>query len=466
MPAVFYRLKVFLFAALCLASSRAEGAGPGTSAAGFLRIPVGARETSLGGAFTAASSDANAVFYNPAGLGLVGAPELSYSYNNYFSGISQQWVSAAVPAAGGAFGLGLNYLDVAAFAAYDASDNPIGSVSAYGLAAYLGYGRRVATGAALLPALGYGASLKYIAEGLDSSRASGYGLDAGLQLITAVKGLRLGLAAENLLSSRLEFISAGAKPPRNFKAGAAYSLGAPGGSLGAQLSLDMNFPEDGPRYVSAGVENTIYGNVSLRAGYTAFGDLSNGLSFGLGLRLPGKRDMRLDYSYGSSYDLGNIHKFGLAFRLGSPAPAAAKAPAAAAAEPAPVSPDTKFKEQLDLLYGGTTEQSLLAAEYLAGLDDERVSEHFIALLYSPDSGRRVTAVHGLALRKDLRSLEALKKGLRDQEEEIRRRSAMALAVRGDISVAPELEDCLKTEESEPVKNAIIAALVKLRQGQD
>ncbi len=465
MPAVFYRLKVFALAALCLASSRAEGAGPGTSAAGFLRIPVGARETSLGGAFTAASSDSNAVFYNPAGLGLVGAPELSYSYNNYFSGISQQWVSAAVPAAGGAFGLGLNYLDVAAFDAYDASDNPIGSVSAYGLAAYLGYGRRVTTGVALLPALGYGASLKYIAEGLDSSRASGYGLDAGLLLLSGVKGLRLGLAAENLVSSRLEFISAGAKPPRNFKAGAAYSLGAPGGNLAAQLSLDMNFPEDGPGYLSAGVENTLYKNVSLRAGYTAFGDLSNGLSFGLGLRLPGKRDMRLDYSYGSSYDLGNIHKFGLACRLGSPA-AAPKPPAAAAAAPAPVSPDAKFKEQLDLLYGGTPEESLLAAEYLAGLDDERVSEHFSSLLYSPDSGRRVTAVHGLALRKDLRSLEALKKGLRDREEEIRRRSAMALAARGDISVAPVLEDCLKTEESEPVKNAIIAALVKLRQGRD
>jgi len=466
MSAVPYRLKVFLFAALCLASSRAAAAGPGTAAAEFLRIPVGARETALGGALTAASSDANAVFYNPAGLGLVAAPEVSYSYNNYFSGISQQWLSAAVPAYGGTLGVGLNYLNVSAFDAYDASDNPIGSVSAYGLAAYLGYGRRADTGVALLPALRYGASVKYISEKLDSRQASGYGLDAGLQLVTSVKGLRLGLAAENLASSRLDFIGTGARPARNFKAGAAYLAAPAGGPLAAQFSLDVNFPGDGKRYLSAGVENTLYDRVLLRAGYTAFGDLSNGLSFGLGLRLPGKRDMRLDYSYSSSYDLGSIHKFGLACRFGSPAPAPAGAPAAAAPEAAPAAAGADFKEQLDLLYGGTPEQALLAAEYLAGLDDARVSEHFISLMYSPDAGRRLAAVRGLSLRKDARSLEALQKGLHDQEEEIRRRSAMALAARGEASAAPALEECLKTEESEQVKNAILAALMKLRQGQD
>ncbi|OGR66284.1 MAG: hypothetical protein A2X31_06055 [Elusimicrobia bacterium GWB2_63_22] len=87
-------------------------------------------------------------------------------------------------------------------------------------------------------------------------------------------------------------------------------------------------------------------------------------------------------------------------------------------------------------------------------------------MYSPDAGRRLAAVRGLSLRKDARSLEALQKGLHDQEEEIRRRSAMALAARGEASAAPALEECLKTEESEQVKNAILAALMKLRQGQD
>jgi len=325
---LFYKLKYIAVLPLLLMGSPSSAAGPGTAAADFLSIPVGARETALGGAFTAASADANSVFYNPAGLALVETTELAYSYNNYFSGISQQWLAAARPYGDGALGLGVNYLKVSAFDAYDASNNGIGSVSAYDLAVYLGYGRGLETGLKMLPSLRYGATVKYISEKLDSSNASGYALDAGLLFLTGIKNLRLGLGLENLASSRLEFINGGARPARNFKTGASYFIGSRGGAAAARLSADMNFPEDGPSYLSAGLEHTLYGALSLRAGYTALGDLSNGLSFGLGLGLPGRagRDIRLDYSYGSSYDLGNVHKFGLSCKFG-PASALPLSPA-------------------------------------------------------------------------------------------------------------------------------------------
>ncbi len=458
---------------LCLTAPVASFAsGPGTSAANFLKIPVGARETSLGGAFSSVADNADAVFYNPAGLGLLSVPEVSYAYNSYLTGVSQQWLAASYPAKRGAFALGFNYLNVKPFDSYDNSDNRTGSVSAYDMAAYLGYGGRLGSGLAGLPSLRYGAAVKFISETLDTSKASGYGLDAGLLILPNIKNLAFGLGVENLASSRIEFIDTGARLPLKFKTGVSYLAGRPGGAATALLSLDLDFPQDGKNYFSAGLENTLYGALSLRAGYSSFGDVSSGVSFGLGFSLPrrGGRDMRLDYSYGASYDLGNIHKFGFSCRFGE----AEKAPPAgkpAAAKPAPPSvqkttaaangPDTVFERQLNLLYGDNPAESRAAAEYLAGTDNPIVTEHFIALLSSGKTGWKLAAVHGLGLRKDSRSLKALEGGLTDEDQEVRRQTAVELGRRGEAGSAAGLMAALKNEESDSVKSAIIEALGKL-----
>jgi len=476
MPAAF-RAKSVFFTLLCLAVPWAEAAGPGTSAANFLKIPVGAREAALGGAFTAVADNSDAVFYNPAGLGLLEVPEFSYSYNNYLTGVSQQWLSAAFPAGRGSFGLGVNHLSVKAFDAYDSADNRTGSVSAYDLAVYLGYGGRLETGSGLAPSLLYGAAVKSITEKLDDKKASGYAIDAGLLLLTGVKNLKLGFGLENLAASRLDFIGAGAKPAMKFKTGASYGIGTPGGDAVSLVSVDIAFPEDGRRYVSAGIENTLYGALSLRAGYSYFGDVSNGLSLGLGFGLParGGREIRLDYSYGSSYDLGSIHRFGLSCKFGPRGAVQTKTYSAAApavppaAAPATAQPDAEhvkekeieFKRQLDLLYGDDPAASRAAAEYLAGLDSPMVAEHFAALLSSGKAGWKLAALHGLARQKGARAGGLLESALADGDQEVRRQAALELGNRGEAASAAALQEALKTEESDEVKSALIEALEKL-----
>ena len=476
MPVVQQRLRSLSIFLMCFAAQvTAFASGPGTSAANFLKIPVGARGTSLGGAFTAVADNADAVFYNPAGLGLLAVPEFSYAFNNYLPGVSQQWLAAAYPAARGTLGLGVNYLSVKAFDSYDASDNRTGSVSAYDLAFHLGYGGALETDLEFLPSLRYGAAVKYISERLDTSKASGYGVDAGLLLMTPFKALRFGLGLENLAASRLDFIRGGAKPPFKFKTGVSYRLGAPGKAVASLFSLDYNFPEDGPRYLAAGIESTVYGALALRAGYTSFGEISNGVSFGLGFGLPvrGGREIRLDYSYGATYDFGNVHKFGFACKFGTagaaPPPATAAAPAAPAAPAVPSlkaqepakSGEAEFKRQLSLLYGDSPEDSFTAAEYLAGTDSPMVVEHFIALLSSGKEGWKLAAVHGLALQKDSRSFELLKGALAHEDREVRRLAALALGSRREAGAAAALQEALKKEEADTVKSAIIEALTKL-----
>ncbi|HCC46557.1 MAG TPA: hypothetical protein DEQ38_00320 [Elusimicrobia bacterium] len=444
-----------------LAAGSVFAAGPGTSAANFLKIPVGARETALGGAFTAVADNPNAIFYNPGGLGLLAAPELSYAYNNYLPGISQQWLAFARPARYGSWGLGLNYLNVSAFDSYDAADNRTGSVSAYDAAVFLGWGGKAETSLPLLASAGYGAALKYIRQSLDGRSASGFAADAGLLLSPGVRGLKLGLGVENAVSSRLDFIGSGARPARKFKTGASYYMR--GHPISALFSADLNFPEDGPSYLSAGIENTLYGLLSLRAGYSSFGDLSSGLNFGLGLGLPsrGGRELRLDYAYGSTYDLGNVHKLAVSCRFAGPASAAAAEPAPAA-KSAVAAQAEEFSGRLEELYGEDTERALAAAEALGAQNKPGVMVHFEALLSSGKTGWKLAAVRGLSVSSGEAADGLLARALRDQDPEVRRQAALALGSRPGPAPAALLEEALRKEESELVKGALLEALLKTK----
>lgn len=446
---------LFLFC-LCLAAGAVSAAGPGTGAANFLKIPVGARPTALGGAFTAVADSPDALFHNPAGLSQLGTAEIGYSYNNYFTGISQHSAAAALPFSYGTWALGANYFQVAAFDSYDAQDNPAGKVSAYGLAAGLGYGGALPTGLAFLPSVRYGAAAKYVSESLDRVGADGGALDAGLLLLTGLDGLKLGAAADNLVSSRLDFDGRGRRPARRLKAGASYAIkGAP---VSALLSAEFSFPEDGQGGFSAGLENTLYRSLFLRAGYTSHGDVSSGVSFGLGLNLPDRfgSGMRLDYSFGSTYDLGNIHKFGLSCRFGRlPGGALTEA---LVREELPRDAAAEYSARLDELYSADPAVSAAAAEALGSSACPKALDHFAAMLSSGRDDWKISALRGLSVCKEARAGELLAGALRDESPAVRRQAALTLGSRPGEENVRALQAALREEETEAVKSAIIEAL--------
>ena len=496
---------------LFLSLSPARAAGPGTGAADFLKIPVGARETSLGGAFTAVADNANAVYYNPAGLSMLRNPEISFTQNQFVEGISQQWLSAAYPYKTGAFGFGLNYLSVPAFDAYDSGDNPTGSVSASDMAAYLSWGGRLPLGYKFLRSLSYGASVKYISEKLDTEKGAGYGLDLGFLAASAVENLRFGLGVENVVSSKIKFIEEGANPAVKFKTGVVYKIRSLSGPA-AQLSLDYIFWTDRPGYVAAGIDNLFNDVFSVRIGYSAFGDISNGLNFGLGFNLAEYigRPVAVDYAYGSTYALGSIHKLSVTYKFGAPRPAPVlpvppETAPAAKAETAPIpavstvtvisAPEKNLAYYTDLLKNGDTAQRLgaipelvarggresltlllgllkdgdpgvitEAVGALAGFNDPRVIEPFIRLFKIKNVNIRLAAVSGLASFKDERVLAALRERLADRSPRVRRRAAAVLkdlGVSGAAAVPPEA-----AEENEVTKaqSAVQDALEKLDSG--
>ena len=75
----------------------------GTSGAAFLKIGAGARPTAMGGAYTALADDANALYWNPAGLVRLEKREFSASHAEMFESTRLDFLAYAHPTSQGTF---------------------------------------------------------------------------------------------------------------------------------------------------------------------------------------------------------------------------------------------------------------------------------------------------------------------------------------------------------------------------
>ncbi len=462
----------------------------------------------MGGAFTAVANSADAVYYNPAGLYLMQSPEVSFSQNRFVEGVSQQWLAGAYPYKSGMAGLGVNYLSVAAFDAYDDADNRTGSVSADNLAVYFSWAAALPLEYKNFKAVSYGATLKLITESLDTERGSGYGLDLGLLADTPVENLRAGLTIQNAVSSKITFIEKGARPPLTFKTGVTYAFRSAVGPV-VRGSLDYVAWTDRRGYLAAGLESVFDEVFSVRAGYSSFADISNGLNFGLGILLSKYigRNITLDYSFSPTYSFGDVHKVSVTYKFGAQrqTPASLAAARAAAKEAAdldvgasPLAPQqTPSEHYLAIFNTGTLVQRRNAiAElrekggddsltYLIGIlkdsnpiivrdtvmalaqfNDDRVIDPQIGLLKSENGNIRLVAISGLNKYKDPRVLAALAGCLEDKVPMVRGWAAEVLGNWRGFNAAAPLRAALKTEKDDTVRRTIIESLKKLGAGRE
>jgi len=69
--------------------------GAGTSGAVFLKIPVSARASAMGDAFVSLSNDANAIYWNPAGLTNINGGSITFTHQDLISDIAYEYVAGA-----------------------------------------------------------------------------------------------------------------------------------------------------------------------------------------------------------------------------------------------------------------------------------------------------------------------------------------------------------------------------------
>jgi len=301
--------------ALSLLASRLW-ADSGTTAFSFLNIPVGARATAMGQAFTSVPNDVQGLAYNPASLATMIASQASFQHLTYVADVDQE--AASFGHAGRqdslSWGVSTNYLRVGDITRTVATFDPVngdgfteaGSFSTYDLA----LGGSVAGPVA--EDLVVGTTVKLLHESLADASSTGGAVDIGaIYQANDERSWNLGAAVENV-GFASKFADAAVKLPAALRAGVS-------GQPFAQwlFSADYVRRQDTQGEFDVGAEVTAVKVCSLRMGYryelTApdLGGLSN-FSLGLGLRVD---QVSFDYAFVPLGDLGMTHRLSLNFRF-------------------------------------------------------------------------------------------------------------------------------------------------------
>ncbi len=278
------------------------------SSAAFLKIPVGVRPASLGGAFSAYRGDANSIAYNPAGLAFLSQPSASLMHANYIGGLSHDWLVYAHPYKNTVNAIGINSLSIKSIDGYAYDGQPSDPVSASDLALYFAHARKISD------KIGFGVNLKYVSERLDTEKANAFAADLGILAETPVSGLDFAMVAENI-GTRMKFIEDKFSLPSRAKAGFLYRKDI--FNLKCAYSADMVVSVDGRRSFLIGTEAALNERFFFRGGWQNLRDLGSPLTYGLGYRFNafGKTDMSLDYAFADYGEFGNVHRFGLTLRF-------------------------------------------------------------------------------------------------------------------------------------------------------
>jgi hypothetical protein len=284
-------------AALPCAAAGSAGSDPFA----FLFLDANARPVALGGAYTALANDANALLYNPAGLGRLSQSEATFMHNEYLQDITQDYAAIATQSG---WSVNFNRLGLANIPRTTIS-NPDGdgSTSYNDLALGLGYGQ------ALTDSLSLGVGVKFIREDFDTVNMQGEGLDlGGLYTPPAVPGLSVGVAAQNIGPKTY---GAPEQMPFNMRAGTAYTFHL--GGTTHTVTADVEKERVQRVIFAAGVETLILDPLSLRVGYNSGNDQGSGVTMGVGFRF---RALSADYAFVAMGQAGNAQRLSVTFRWG------------------------------------------------------------------------------------------------------------------------------------------------------
>ncbi len=307
------------------------------SGADFLKIPLGARAIGVGQAYTALASDANALYWNPAGLAHPSAlPQgrpwgLTLSHQDLFLDNTLDYLAVMRAGQKRPLSWGVSLLRLSygkedergpnreRIRSFRSSDQSLGAAVAYNFNRFQA-----------------GTHVKLVRQELAGEVAQGMAVDLGLKTSALHPRLSLGAAVRNL-GPQLKLNDERFRLPLTFSVGSAFQVARP-----LVLSFDVQSrPYQDQVIFSVGTEISPASNLSLRAGYlskladavshsqkseTFRGDHGfTGFTGGLGISL---KKLALDYSMAPFGELGLVQTltlstwFGGVPEIGVPPPTA------------------------------------------------------------------------------------------------------------------------------------------------
>jgi hypothetical protein len=286
---------------LVLLASAVAQAGTGVS---FLEIPVGARESALGGAGVALVSGPSSAAHNPAAMAF--APRgVALVHNRHFA--DTRTLFLGFNARRGRFAFTPNYWGTrvpdieyrtaptsAPISTFDAVNWSVGGT----MAADMGHN------------LAAGVGVRYIVEKIHVEESSGWSVDAGVLARKVWQGLSVGVALQHF-GSMSRFAEESPQLPTTLRGGAAYERGL--GKAGVIMAVvEAQAVRDNTPQFKGGIEYRAPEYAALRLGWVEGLEAQN-VSFGLGLFIG---PLRLDYAFiPYRENLGEGHRFTLNFDI-------------------------------------------------------------------------------------------------------------------------------------------------------
>jgi hypothetical protein len=302
------------------------GQRAGTSAATFLKIEVGAKATSMGGAYVALANDASAMYWNPAGVAQVPQNELMATHIEWPADIQYEYFGYVhhLPKFG-SIGLSCSFLhmdDMAVTTEYQ----PHGTGEYFGysdLMIGLTYSLR------MTDRFSFGITTKYVREDIAELEMQGYMIDLGTYYWTGFKSLRFAVSLVNFgpelkpagsytqrtkEGKNIEKNYEAFSPPTIFRIGSAMNLWENNNHkiIG---SVQMSHPVDNAENFVFGMAYSFLKMIEIRSGYKINYDEEK-FTFGAGLEIPlVSTHLKVDYSYADFGRLTSTHQFSLGFNF-------------------------------------------------------------------------------------------------------------------------------------------------------
>jgi opacity protein-like surface antigen len=314
----------------------------GTTSAKFLTIPVGARATALGGAFTSISNDATAMYWNPSGIATLSSLEVTMSHTTWLADIVVNFGGVVVPLGSvwGAMGIHVTAMTMGEME-ITTEEEPEGTGGTFRAGSYaigISYARN------LTDWFSIGGTVKYINETIWNSSASGFAVDLGTLLKTPIPDVRFGVSVSNfgeklqmsgadlLVQKDIDEQKYGNNPainaylatdrfdlPLTLRTGLSADVIKRESHL-LTLAVDAAYPNDNVEFIDLGLEYSFFDRqFSVRGGYRSLGneEAEQRWSMGAGVQhtlLPGLT-LRVDYAFQTFGRLRNIQKLDLSLQF-------------------------------------------------------------------------------------------------------------------------------------------------------
>ena len=280
-----------------------------------LKAGVGARPLGMGGAFTAVADNADAPYWNPAGLAKITSNEITTMQTKLSTDADHYYISYAQPAWGGAMGISWVQVGLGNITQTSKEVDARNEVKNLNVFNYFSNAYLLSYGRELNERISIGLTAKYLTSDMFSiagGQGYGYSVTPGILLKLRVGHNRLtvGAKVDELFNQQKWGTGTIEKVPPKLRVGLAYQLPNPG--LFA-LDISQTIKSGYRPEFSGGYEWSSFAKASedkanglaLRVGYS-----EGGLTAGAGFAV---KHARIDYAYVTQRALSkdNVHRISL-----------------------------------------------------------------------------------------------------------------------------------------------------------